>query len=436
MDERPRSSVDRRSCRAILRNSFRQPFPCLRPAWPTARRRMDRRFCKSVGVPSASQPPARITATRSASNHRLVMSWVIMTVVSPTCDAARGNRPDARGLRDQARRRPRPAHRVRACRQRTSHADAAALAAGQSWRNAVAVLLRRSLTQVKQRNPRARHFGCRFPIFSGDAELSGDAHMRNASASGTHSRVAGAALLDLPLDSSPSPRIARCGLVSRFASRAAGLAGPEPPTIRGIRPRDLQGTSTISLTRGPPSKLLPTMRECPSGVPGVITADYHRAFKPNQRPRAPALFVLSLNCRGEGVIHPPKHGTSGKRRAGNHAAHRRLSCLTTRRGAFRARCAIYPRWRRRQLAVEQANSSRLVGPTGCGNSNPAQYRCRALGRHRDRSGSSTGADGAQSRRQATFSSRRAVFPWKTALDNVPLGWRCRRAAHQCARAPV
>jgi NitT/TauT family transport system ATP-binding protein len=129
-----------------------------------------------------------------------------------------------------------------------------------------------------------------------------------------------------------------------------------------------------------------------------------------------------LNCRGEGGKHPPNHDTSGKRVQANEAATSTAVVLDDATVAFRLPDArFYTAVEKAQLAVEHGEFVAIVGPTGCGKSTLLNIVAGLLA---PAAGAVCIFDQplAGLNRQAGYLFQAdALFPWKTAIDNVAIG---------------
>src|ERR1700754_2804806 len=226
------------------------------------------------------------------------------------------------------------------------------------------------------------------------------------------------------LTSSPSTRtLPLSASISRFASRnSVVLPEPEPPTMARNSPSATSSvTSSTALTR-PPSKLLPTCAKAIRGGPAVISWDYHRAFKrPSDAGACLSSLSVELSRRGR---YPSRqtNGTSGKRVQANQAATSRAVVLDDATVAFRLPDArVYTAVEKAQLAVEHGEFVAIVGPTGCGKSTllniVAGLLKAASGAVRIFPRPLTGLN----RDAGYLFQADALFPWKTAIDNVGIG---------------
>jgi NitT/TauT family transport system ATP-binding protein len=122
------------------------------------------------------------------------------------------------------------------------------------------------------------------------------------------------------------------------------------------------------------------------------------------------------------VIHRPKQIKSGKRVQADQAAASTAVVLDDATVAFRLPDArVYTAVEKAQLAVEQGEFVAIVGPTGCGKSTllnivagllkPASGSVRIF----DQPLTGLNRDGGY------LFQADALFPWKTAIDNVAIG---------------
>ncbi|MEA2883307.1 MAG: sulfonate transport system ATP-binding protein [Bradyrhizobium sp.] len=130
-----------------------------------------------------------------------------------------------------------------------------------------------------------------------------------------------------------------------------------------------------------------------------------------------------LNCVGGGAIASTEtNNNPGKRVQANKAAASTAVVLDDATVAFRlADARVYTAVEKAQLSVEQGEFVAIVGPTGCGKSTLLNIVAGLL---RPASGSVRIFDRPLSglNRDAGYLFQAdALFPWKTALDNVAIG---------------
>jgi NitT/TauT family transport system ATP-binding protein len=128
-----------------------------------------------------------------------------------------------------------------------------------------------------------------------------------------------------------------------------------------------------------------------------------------------------LNCRGEGAIGPLNLNNSGKRVQASEAATSTAVGLDDTTVAFRlADARLYTAVEQAHLKVAHGEFVAIVGPTGCGKSTLLNV---AAGLLKPASGSVRIFDQPLSglNRQAGYLFQAdALFPWKTAQDNVAI----------------
>ena len=129
-----------------------------------------------------------------------------------------------------------------------------------------------------------------------------------------------------------------------------------------------------------------------------------------------------MNCRGDGGNPSAEHVTSGKRVQANEAAASTAVVLDDATVAFRLPDArVYTAVEKAQLSVEHGEFVASVGPTGCGKSTLLNIVAGLL---RPASGSVRIFDRPLTgiNREAGYLFQAdALFPWKTAIDNVAIG---------------
>jgi NitT/TauT family transport system ATP-binding protein len=163
--------------------------------------------------------------------------------------------------------------------------------------------------------------------------------------------------------------------------------------------------------------------------------DYHRALK---RPSDAGACLSSLSVElFRQRRYPSAESTSGKRVQAAKAATSTAVVLDDATVAFRLPDArVYTAVEKAQLAVEQGEFVAIVGPTGCGKSTLLNIVAGLL---RPASGSVRIFDQpltGLNREAGYLFQADALFPWKTALDNVAIGLEVKGVprAHALERA--
>src|SRR3984957_9677666 len=210
--------------------------------------------------------------------------------------------------------------------------------------------------------------------------------------------------------------------ISRFVSRSSVvLPEPEPPTMARNPPPATPGETSSTALTPPPSKLLPTCANAIRGGTAVIVQDYHTAPKRPSQPGA-GRSPYRLNYRGDRANPPVATNSSGKRVQTSVAAGSTAVALDNATVAFRlANNRVYTAVEQARLAVEHGEFVAIVGPTGCGKSTLLNV---AAGLLKPVSGSVRIFDaplaGLNLEAGYLFQAD-ALFPWKTAVDNVAIG---------------
>src|SRR3984957_12273989 len=212
--------------------------------------------------------------------------------------------------------------------------------------------------------------------------------------------------------------------ISRFVSRSSVvLPEPEPPTMARNSPSATSSETSSTALTPPPSKLLPTCANAISGGTAVMSWDYHTVGpEPTKPARRPPIAVSGgLLRRSREATHRNK-AVSGKRVQTGVAAGSTAVALDNATVAFRvADNRVYTAVEQARLAVEHGEFVAIVGPTGCGKSTLLNV---AAGLLKLASGSVRIFDapltGLNHDAGYLFQAD-ALFPWKTAVDNVAIG---------------
>jgi NitT/TauT family transport system ATP-binding protein len=153
-----------------------------------------------------------------------------------------------------------------------------------------------------------------------------------------------------------------------------------------------------------------------------MTSDYHTAIKPPSRGAFARRRRCRLNSRGDGGKPQPPQGTSGKRVRAGVTAESTAVALDNVTVAFGpADAQPYIAVEQARLSVAQGEFVAIVGPTGCGKSTLLNV---AAGLLQPISGTVRIFDAplvGLNREAGYLFQADALFPWKTALDNIALG---------------
>src|SRR6185437_6175905 len=226
--------------------------------------------------------------------------------------------------------------------------------------------------------------------------------------------------------SSPSmAMLPRSASISRLARRSSVvLPEPEPPTMARNCPSatssETSSTASTGFAPRPPSKCLLTCANAINGGSAVIGWDI---TLPSGDQAAVEQRCDRLNCPGRGVKPRAERGEIGgcSVRAGAILGSTAVA-LDDATVAFRlADARLYTAVEQARLSVEDGEFVAIVGPTGCGKSTLLNV---AAGLLRPVSGTVRIFDAPLTglNRQAGYLFQAdALFPWKTAIDNVALG---------------
>src|SRR3984957_20488648 len=219
-----------------------------------------------------------------------------------------------------------------------------------------------------------------------------------------------------------SPSMVMCpssASIRRLVSRSSAvLPEPEPPTLARNSPLStVNETSSTAFTR-PPSKLLPTWSKTIRAATSVCTWD--RFGSHLRLPRhGPALNLSFEGAKG-------CHEVKGLRKSGVEQptiTNKTSTAVALQDATVAFRLAggrVYTAVEKANLTVGPGEFVAIVGPTGCGKSTLLNI---AAGLLAPAGGSVRIFDGPLSglNRQAGYLFQAdALFPWKTAIDNVAI----------------
>ena len=255
------------------------------------------------------------------------MSWVIMTVVSPSLLMQRAVVVAERIAGEGIERAERLVHQhdPRSCRQRPGDADALALAARQFMRKAVAMLGAVEPHQIEQLiHPRGNLRRRRAQQFWRDPDIVGDAHMREQSAALEHiadaaaqsNRIDRAHVLALDRDAAAVGVDQPVRQPQQRGLAGAGAADDGEEFALGDIERDVvHGQNTFRAAAA--VEALADMRKGDQGRGGGHNVG---TITPSSSYQAGAAFACCrrcrLNCRGDGGKPHAAKGNIGEARAG------------------------------------------------------------------------------------------------------------------------
>src|SRR6202048_4769456 len=251
--------------------------------------------------------------------------------------------------------------------------------------------------------------------------------MRRRNETGSTARASSPSIVMLP----------RSASISRFASRSSVvLPEPEPPTMARNSPAatssETSSTARTGIAPRPPSKFLRTCANAIRGGVGIRRPRRCGSYPPWRVKHPLARRSASLNLSAQAAKASSRRGGSLVDKTKPTAV-----ALDDATVAFRlADSRVYTAVEKARLRIEHGEFVAIVGPTGCGKSTLLNV---AAGLLRPASGTVSIFDSpltGLNREAGYLFQADALFPWKTAIDNVAIGLEVKGAprAHALERA--